>query len=211
MGEESKWIHTVLSRTPSRNHTYRTEGSLQKGCVVCYVFRFRGFVGEGSVGFNEESREGRDGVRGWMAFSGTTQTISCHEIAANSTEYQPTMYTPHVIADMNMRPHLKYMGAGTGSVASQKSPCGPIRVAENDAVTDNDRKHYEHWEHILRICVPHPTQQQKEYPEQGTNLPHDGYCFGVSLGLGGISDVSLNAQHILRISNVDEFDIIETD
>ncbi len=72
VGEESKWIQTVLNRTPSRNHTYRTEGSLQKGCVVCCVFRFRGFVGGGSVGFNE-SREGGDGVRGWMAFGGTTQ------------------------------------------------------------------------------------------------------------------------------------------
>ena len=60
---------------------------------------------------------------GWLS-AAQHKTLSCHEIAASSTEYQPTTYTPHVIADMKMRPHLKCMGAGIGSVASRKSQGG---------------------------------------------------------------------------------------
>ena len=83
-------------------------------CVLCFGFRW--FVGGCSACFKESS-VGWDGVRGGMAFGYTTQTLSCHKIAVSSTEYQPTTYTPHVIADMKMRPCLKYMGVGAGPAA----------------------------------------------------------------------------------------------
>lgn len=107
---------------------------------------------------------------GWLS-AAQHKTLPCHEISASSTEYQPTAYTPHVIADMKMRPHLKVHGCGHWVRRFTEIPRWTFRVAENDAATDNDRKRYEQRERILRIGAPHPTRQQQEYPKQGTNSP----------------------------------------
>ena len=130
--ESKGWI-----RTPKLEPYLHNRGVIADGNVLCVLVQW--FIGGGSVGL-EESSKGLDGVRGCMAFGSTIHTLSCHKTAASSSEYQPTSYRAHVIAGIQMWPHPKHIGAGTGSVASRKSLCGPIRAAENDAQPDTDKK-----------------------------------------------------------------------
>ncbi len=74
---------------------------------MCCVFQFGGLTIEETLILRSLAKFSKrlDGVRGWMAFSGTTHADVGYDTETNSAADLPGAYGAHGTARFQMRPH----------------------------------------------------------------------------------------------------------